>query len=65
MPRQIPKGWIESTLGALTVPSRERALPAEVPAMPYVGLENIEAQTMKLLGHKYAREVRSSSMGFT
>ncbi len=33
--------------------------------MPYVGLEHIEPQTMKLLGHGYAREVRSSSMCFS
>jgi type I restriction enzyme S subunit len=33
--------------------------------MPYVGLEHIEAQTMKCLGHSYARAVRSSSLRFS
>jgi type I restriction enzyme, S subunit len=65
MPETLPTGWIKTTLGEITEPSRERALPAEAPDMPYVGLEHIEPQTMKLLGHGYAREVRSSSLRFS
>jgi len=33
--------------------------------MPYVGLENIESQSMRLLEHGYARDVRSSSNRFS
>ena len=33
--------------------------------MRYVGLEHIEPQTMKLLGHGHASEVRSSSLRFS
>lgn len=54
-----------TTLGEITEPSRARALPAEAPDMPYIGLEHIEPQTMKLLGHGYARDVRSSSVLFS
>ena len=46
-------------------PSRERALPAEMPSAPYVGLEHVETQSMKLLGRGVAREVRSSSVRFS
>lgn len=46
-------------------PSRERVLPAHVPEMPYVGLENIQPHTMKLLGHRRAGEIRSSSVRFS
>jgi type I restriction enzyme S subunit len=65
MPKNLPKGWVKTTLGEIAEPSRERALPMEVPAMRYVGLEHIEPQTMKLLDHGYASEVRSSSLRFS
>jgi hypothetical protein len=54
-----------TTLGEIAEPSRARALPAEVPDMRYIGLEHIEPQTMKLLGHGYARDARSSSVRFS
>src|SRR5712691_850858 len=65
MPKGLPSGWVKTTLGEITEPSRERALPAEFPAIPYVGLEHIEPQTMRLLEHGYARDVRSSSVRFS
>lgn len=61
----LPEGWVRTTLGEIAAPSRSRALPSDVPDLPYVGLEHIESQTMKLLGHGYARDVRSSSMQFS
>src|SRR5260370_40799906 len=65
MPERLPKGWVRTTLGEIAEPSRDRALPSEVPDMPYVGLEHIEPQSMKLIGHGYAREARSSSLRFS
>ena len=65
MPAKLPKGWIKTTLGEVAQPSRERVSPAEVPAMPYVGLEHVEPHTMKLLGHGYGSEVRSSCLRFS
>ena len=65
MARKLPNGWLKTNLGEITEPSRERALPAQFPEIPYVGLEHIETQTMKLLGHVYARDVRSSSARFS
>lgn len=62
---ELPNGWVKTTLGEIAEPSRERALPAEVPDMRYVGLGQIESQTMRLIGHKYARAVRSSSIRFS
>jgi type I restriction enzyme S subunit len=59
---ELPKGWTKTTLGNITRPSRERALPTEFPTMRYVGLEHIEPQTMRLVEYVYAREARSSSM---
>src|ERR1039457_3738865 len=65
MPKKLPKGWVNTTLGQIVEPTRERVLPMEAPDMRYVGLEHIEPQTMRLLEHGYAREVRSSSVRFS
>jgi type I restriction enzyme, S subunit len=67
MPERLPtpKGWATTTLGAIAEPSRERASPLEAPALRYVGLEHIEPHSMKLLGHGYAHETRSSSVRFS
>lgn len=64
MADQLPKGWVKTTLGDVNVPSRERALPSEAPDLPYVGMEHVESQTMKLLGQGEARSLKSSSVRF-
>jgi type I restriction enzyme, S subunit len=65
MPDKPPKGWVRTTLGEVNAPSRARALPSEAPGLPYVGMEHVEAQTMKLLGHGQASALKSSSVRFS
>jgi type I restriction enzyme, S subunit len=65
MSEKLPKGWVMTTLGEIAGLSQERALPTDTPTLRYVGLEHIEPQTMKLLGHGYARESRSSLVRFS
>lgn len=65
MPDELPQGWVKTTLGEIAEPSRERASPTEFPAMPYVGLENIEPDAMRLVGHVYGRDARSSAIRFS
>jgi len=62
---RLPKGWTKTTLGEVAEPSSVRALPTEAMDLSYVGLENIEPHTMRLLGHGYASEVRSSCLRFS
>lgn len=64
MSYELPKGWIKTTLGEIVEPSRERAAPGETAAW-YVGLEHIEPDTMRLLGHGEGSEIRSSSLRFS
>ncbi len=63
-PNRLPTGWAITTLGNIVVPSRGRGLPDEHPELPYVGMEHIESQTMRLLAHGQASDVRSSSVLF-
>jgi len=65
MSAKLPIGWISTTLGEIAEPSRVRALPSEDPEIPYVGLEHVESQTMRLIRHGHAYDVRSSSVRFT
>lgn len=64
MPEKLPKGWVKTTLGEINVPSRNRAQPREAPDLPYVGMEHVEAQTMKLLGQGEVSGLKSSSVRF-
>jgi len=65
MPKKIPVGWVETTLGEITEPSRVRAWPSEMPDLPFIGLEHIEPHTMKLLGSKKASSIKSTSLRFS
>lgn len=62
--KPLPDGWEKATLGELVEPSKCRIMPSDAPELRYVGLEHIESQTMKLLGHRQAGEARSSSLAF-
>jgi type I restriction enzyme S subunit len=64
MPDKLPKGWVKATLGEVNEPSRARALPSDAPDLPYVGMEHVESQTMKLLGQGEASSLKSSSVRF-
>jgi type I restriction enzyme S subunit len=64
MSPKLPQGWLKTTLGQIAEPSRNRASPTEFPLSRYVSLGHVESKTMKLLGHSYTDNVRSSSMRF-
>lgn len=64
MSDNLPNGWVATTLGDVCEPSRTRVPPSESPDLPYVGMEHIESQTMKLLGHGEAGTLKSSSVRF-
>ena len=47
-------------IGEPLKPRREKAIPAEHPDLPYVGLEHVEAHTTKLLGSVPATEMKNT-----
>jgi hypothetical protein len=62
----LPPGWIQTTLGEINAPSRDRAHPQDEPDLPYVGLvEHVESQTMRLLGRGKTSDLKSSSVRFS
>jgi type I restriction enzyme S subunit len=62
--RELPKGWAETTLAQLVVPDRPRDLPRDYPHLPFVGMEHVEAHSMRLLGTVPASGLKSSAVHF-
>lgn len=61
----LPDGWERSTLGETTNPSQKRVNPQNFPDLPYIGMENVESQTMRLLGTVPAIEMKSAADTFS
>ncbi len=60
----LPDGWVWTTLGDVVDSTRKRANPQGYSDLPYVGLEHIEAHTMRRLGSVPAATMRSSAECF-
>ena len=60
----LPRGWAWATVGEVTTPRGMKVKPADMPDAPFIGLEHIEAHTMKLLGMARASDVRSPASYF-
>jgi len=60
----LPKNWLRAKLGDITQPTRPRHSPGDYPELRFVGMEHIEAHTMRLLGTVPAESMRSSAVHF-
>lgn len=61
----LPDGWTWSTLGQGTNPMQKRVDPQDFPDLPYIGMENVEAHTMRLLTTVPARLMKSTADTFS
>jgi type I restriction enzyme S subunit len=52
------------SLGEVVRPNRPRVKPESMPDAPFIGMEHIEAHTMKLLGTVPAATMKSSAVHF-
>lgn len=60
----LPKGWASVSLDEVFEPRSTRVAPSDFPDLPYIGLEQVEAQTGKLLGTVPASSMSSSAAAF-
>lgn len=58
--QQLPSGWASATLADIVAPRREKAHPQKMPDALFIGMEQVEAHTMRLLGTVPCTEMRSS-----
>jgi type I restriction enzyme S subunit len=56
--------WDHTTLGKVVNPSRPRVKPYDKPSLPFIGMDHIEAHTMKLLGTVPAETMKSPAVHF-
>ncbi|MGC4053644.1 MAG: restriction endonuclease subunit S [Paludibaculum sp.] len=60
----LPATWAEVALGNLYFPSRARVSPSEHPELPFIGMEHIEAHSMRLLQTVPAGTMKSNAVHF-
>ena len=60
----LPTGWTTATLGTVTRPRGVKVKPSEMGDAPFIGLEHIEAHTMRLLDTAKTSDVKSSGSYF-
>lgn len=60
----MSRGVKLAPLGTLVRPTRPRVKPAEFPSLPFIGMEHVEAHTMKLLGAATASAMKSAAVRF-
>ena len=62
--RHIPPGWSWTTLKDVTSPRGQKMKPKDLSGAPFIGLEHIEAHTMKLLEVGHADKMKSAGSYF-
>lgn len=60
----LPKSWASPKLKEVAQPTRPRESPKKFPALPFIGMENVEAHTMRLLGTVPASTMSSNAIHF-
>ena len=61
----LPEGWVISTLADITMPRGVKLRPSEMGDAPFIGLENVEAHTMRLLAVGRTSDIKSSGSYFS
>ncbi len=61
----VPIGWSEVTLGDVVKLRGEKRQPSKSPSALYVGLENVEAHTSRILKYAKAADMKSAAARFT
>jgi|GEM_PF-330914 len=60
----LPEGWECVPLCRLSEPSRPRRNPQDLPELPYIGMEQVEPHTRRLLGVLNSTEMKSTAFHF-
>ena len=62
--QQLPPGWATTSLSAIVEPRTGKADPQATPEAKFIGMEQVEAHTMRLLGTVPAVTMKSSANTF-
>jgi type I restriction enzyme S subunit len=64
MDERLPEGWMWTTLDDVVIPGRSIVHPKENPTLPFIGLEHVEAETMRLIGTVPTQGLKSTMLHF-
>lgn len=62
--QDLPRGWVETKLEGVVQPRISKMNPQTMPHAKFIGMENIETQTMRLLGTVPAASMKSTANAF-
>lgn len=62
--RDLPEGWKLKSIGEIVQPTRPRISPSEKLELQFLGMDHIEAHTMRMLGSVPASTMKSSAVHF-
>lgn len=62
--RELPKGWAEACLGDIALNVRPKEDPKAYRTLPFIGMEHVEAHTMRLIGSVPASAMSSNAVHF-
>ena len=62
--QRLPPGWAKTSLGEIVEPRTGKANPQKTPAARFIGMEQVEAHTMRLLGTVPAATMKSGANTF-
>jgi len=63
--QQLPPGWAETTLAEIVEPRSGKANPQDTPDEQFIGMEQVEAHTMRLLGTVSCGSMKSTANVFS
>lgn len=61
---ELPVGWTSVPLKDLVEATRPRVSPGDADGLPFIGMDHVEAQTMRLLGTVPASTMKSAAVRF-
>ena len=62
--RYPPNSWVVAPLASVVQPTRPRVRPQDFPHLPFIGMEHVEARSMRVLGVAPAASVKSAAVHF-
>ncbi|MEA1940735.1 MAG: restriction endonuclease subunit S [Pseudomonadota bacterium] len=62
--RELPEGWAEATLGDVTTQRQEKLDPKAVTSMPFLGMDDVESASGRIVQYKTTDGLKSSVAAF-
>jgi type I restriction enzyme S subunit len=61
---ELPKGWAKGPFSEFIQPRGEKASPSDHPDLKFIGMDHVEAHTMRIIGAVPASDMKSSAARF-